>query len=280
MRRYGIPIFAIVFGVIIGLLIATPRTPAAVEAPPEVSVAAIPGEKGGSDLFGAYEVVPDWPKPLSQLEGHENWTWGSAEGIFAESPDRVFGFQRGELPVIETPESRPIPGFPRGVSFPMNLGGGVPPYLRNASGASPGGGEYRGELGVDARKEHNIVVFDREGNFIEDEVWKQWDSMFRRPHAVHINPYDAEKHVWFVDDAAHAVYRFSNDGSTLVQTLGTPYESGDDETHFNRPTYLGWLPDSTLFVGSVPTTSSSQGVTCSAGSCLAPMRPAGCRATT
>lgn len=104
--------------------------------------------------------------------------------------------------------------------------------------------------------------------------------MFRRPHAVHINPYDAEKHVWFVDDAAHAVYRFSNDGSTLVQTLGTPYESGDDETHFNRPTYLGWLPDSTLFVGSVPTTSSSQGVTCSAGSCLAPMRPAGCRATT
>ena len=236
MRRYGIPVLTLVFGVIIGLLVATPRTPAAVEAAPEVSFAAIPGEKGGSDLFGAYEVVPDWPKPLSQLEGHENWTWGSAEGIFAESPDRVFGFQRGELPVIEAPDaSMPIPGFPRGVSFPLNLGGGVPPYLRNASGGSPGGGTYRGELGVDARREHNIVVFDREGNFIEHEAWTQWDSMFRRPHAVHINPYDAEKHVWLVDDAAHAVYKFSNNGSTLVQTLGTPYESGDDETHFTCP---------------------------------------------
>lgn len=49
-------------------------------------------------------------------------------------------------------------GFPRGVSFLMNLGGGVPPYHCDASGASPGGGEYRGELGVDARREHHIVV--------------------------------------------------------------------------------------------------------------------------
>ena len=26
--------------------------------------AAVPGEKGGQDIFGAYEAVPDWPKDL------------------------------------------------------------------------------------------------------------------------------------------------------------------------------------------------------------------------
>ena len=34
-----------------------------------------------------------------------------------------------------------------------------------------------------------------------------------------------------------------------MQTLGVPNKSGNDETHFDRPTYLAWLPDSTLFVG-------------------------------
>jgi hypothetical protein len=27
-------------------------------------VAAVPGEKGGQDMFGGYEVVAGWPKPL------------------------------------------------------------------------------------------------------------------------------------------------------------------------------------------------------------------------
>ena len=29
---------------------------------------------------------------------------------------------------------------------------------------------------------------------------------------------------------------------------GTPGKFGADSTHFNRPTFLAWLPDSTLFV--------------------------------
>lgn len=89
---------------------------------------------------------------------------------------------------------------------------------------------------------------DREGNIIEDEVWSQWDQMFRRPHSVYVNPYDPEKHIWVVDDTGHSIRKFSNDGTQLVMTLGTPYESGDDETHFNRPTFLAWLPDSTMFL--------------------------------
>jgi hypothetical protein len=43
---------------------------------------AIP-EKGGQEQYGVYEPVADWPKPLTALPGHEKWTWGSPEGIFA-----------------------------------------------------------------------------------------------------------------------------------------------------------------------------------------------------
>jgi hypothetical protein len=46
----------------------------------------------------------------------------------------------------------------------------------------------------------------------------------------------------------HAIYRFTNDGKKLVQTIGTPGEHGADGTHFNRPTFIAWLPDGTFFV--------------------------------
>ena len=51
-----------------------------------------------------------------------------------------------------------------------------------------------------------------------------------------------------MDDHNHAVFKFSPDGSELLQTIGTPGEVGADDTHFNRPTFLTWLPDSSLFV--------------------------------
>ena len=46
----------------------------------------------------------------------------------------------------------------------------------------------------------------------------------------------------------HAIYKFTHDGKQLVQTIGTPRVPGADGTHFNRPTFLAWLPDSTMFV--------------------------------
>src|SRR5579872_4049807 len=63
--------------------------------------AAVPGEKGGEDFTGPYNVVPDWPKPLSTIPGHQGWTWGAVESVFAESPNRVFILQRGELPALK-----------------------------------------------------------------------------------------------------------------------------------------------------------------------------------
>ena len=63
-------------------------------------VAAIPSEKGGQDIFGAYEVVAGWPKKLSTIPGHGPWTFGAGQSVFAESPDRIYVVQRGELPDI------------------------------------------------------------------------------------------------------------------------------------------------------------------------------------
>jgi NHL repeat len=234
---------------------APPAQAQAGSAGAPVSVAAIPGQIGGQDIFGAYEPVATWPQDLAELPGHKDWTWGSVEGIFAESPNRVFIFQRGELPNVSMPKTRRTPEF--GPSFAFPVGADRVP-MRNATLASPpahgGTGQpaegdlqdYTGKFGVDARWEDCLVVADAQGKIIER--WTQWDSMWHRPHSVYISPYDPEKHVWLVDDHMHAIYRFTNDGKKLVQTIGTPGVHGADATHFNRPTFIAWLPDGTFFV--------------------------------
>ena len=63
--------------------------------------AAVPGLKGGQDAFGPYDPVQNWPRPLAEsLPNHEGWTWSQSTDVFAESPDRVFVTQKGELPVL------------------------------------------------------------------------------------------------------------------------------------------------------------------------------------
>ena len=54
--------------------------------------------------------------------------------------------------------------------------------------------------------------------------------------------------MWVVDDNMQVIYKFTNDGKKLVQTIGTPEKEGADATHFNRPTFMDWLPDGTFFV--------------------------------
>jgi DNA-binding beta-propeller fold protein YncE len=208
------------------------------------SIAAVFDEKNTQDVWGPYEVVPDWPKPITSLPGHEKWTWGAVESVFAESANRVFILERGEIPAMKRPEEVPYPKVGPSISFPVSQ---LP--FRNASVGpvtAAGNPVWEGKLGVDARWEHCIVVVDANGNQIED--WTKWDSMLKRPHYVTINPYDPDKHVWVVDDQGHAIYEFTHDGKQLVKTLGTPNQPGNDEKHFNRPTFINWLPDGTMFV--------------------------------
>ncbi len=220
------------------------------QARQEPRFAAVPGEKGGQDIFGAYEVVPNWPKPKTGLPGHEKWTWGAGQGVYAESPNRVFILQRGELPAMERP--KPVKIAPS-VEFPIGrlpwrdaTSASPPGALFGPDGKTPGNDLDAGQPGVDYRWEHIINVVDASGNFIED--WSQWDKMFRRPHSVFESPYDAQKNVWIVDDYRHAIFKFSNDGKRLLQTIGTPNEPGADDKHFYRPTFMAWLPDGTFFV--------------------------------
>jgi sugar lactone lactonase YvrE len=216
----------------------------------EAAFAAVTGQRGGQDHTGPYEVDPNWPKPLSQLPGHEKWTWGALQGIFAESPNRVFILMRGELPKLARPEEVPYPQVGPSLSFPVAQtpfrNASVGPVSSPGNSGSDGWNGWKGKLGVDARWEHNMFVVDGQGNITE--TWPQWDELFRRPHSVTMNPYDPEKHIWVVEDRRHVIYKFTNDGKKLVQTLGVPNVSGADATHFNRPTFLAWLPDSTMYV--------------------------------
>ena len=221
---------------------------AATGAPAQTN-SAVPGQKGGQNMHGAYDVA-DWPKDISTLPEHEDWTWGAGQSVFAESPDRVFVLVRGELPALERPATVRLPQIGPSITFPLNR----MPWRDATTASLPAALDgptrpqtsVRGELGVDVRWEHCILVFDREGNLIED--WTQWDEMLRRPHAIYISPYDPEKHVWIVDDYRHAIFKFTNDGSELVQTIGTFDEHGDDAEHFYRPTFIAFRADGGFYV--------------------------------
>jgi DNA-binding beta-propeller fold protein YncE len=226
-------------------------TPVPVEAQQQPTrVAAVPGEKGGQDMYGGYEPVAGWPKPLSSVPGVGKWTWGAGQGVFAESPNRVFILERGMLPEVERPKTVKIAPS---VEFPI---GRLP--WRDATSASPPGALFKqgtqepgddldaGQPDVDYKWGRIINVVDAQGNHIED--WTQYDKMFRRPHSVFESPYDPQKDVWIVDDYRHAIFRFSNDGKKLLQTIGTPNVPGSDATHFYRPTFIAWAPNGDFYV--------------------------------
>jgi hypothetical protein len=56
---------------------------------------ALAAEKGGEDDTGPYDLVSNWLKPFPN---HSGWTFGFVYGVYAESPERIFVLQGGELP--------------------------------------------------------------------------------------------------------------------------------------------------------------------------------------
>ena len=108
---------------------------------PGEGFAAVPGLKGGQDVFGPYDPVQNWPKPLGEsLPDHAGWTWSQATDVFPESPDRVIVAQKGELPVLPAGRGRGTTWLPQiGPSIKFPVGGGVP--IREAASASPSFGK-------------------------------------------------------------------------------------------------------------------------------------------
>ncbi|MEI6668882.1 MAG: hypothetical protein WCP29_12055 [Acidobacteriota bacterium] len=206
--------------------------------------AAIAQERGGQEEFGPYEPVTDWPQPLPDgADGlkHAGWTWGSAGDVYAETPDRVWIAQRGELPLPAdakpwTPYSMLIPS--RG----------------NATGNDDGLGatcEPAKVRGWQRRYHHDIFIVDRNGKVTQE--FPELDKLFdmpcgRGPHKLKINPYDPDKHVWILDDQLHVIYKMTQAGK-VVLTLGTRGKRGREAgVLFDRPTDIAWLPDGTFFI--------------------------------
>lgn len=175
-------------------------------------------QKGGEDETGPYVVVDNWMKPFART----GYIQGSQGGVFAESANRIFVLNRGELKLPET--------------LPASFNGSWGSLGQQATQATP---ELR----------NCILVLDASGKVVES--WTQWDKLFqggRGPHHVRISPYDPERHVWVVDDNRHQVFEFTNDGKELVMTLGEAGVPGNDGAHFARPTDIAFLPDGSFFV--------------------------------
>ena len=177
-------------------------------------------QKGGEgDETGAYEVVQRWPQPFAR----PGYVQGSQGGVFAESANRIFLGNRGEL---KLPEVLPADFTGSWGSLGQRATLAPAPDLRNC-----------------------LVVVDADGRLAES--WTQHDALFqggRGPHKIRINPYDPERHLWVVDDQRHQILELTNDGKRLVMRLGQAGVAGSDQTHFARPTDLAWLPDGTFFV--------------------------------
>src|SRR5439155_13534079 len=130
-------------------------------AQPQVTAAAAPAtaEKGGQEEFGPYEVVENWPQTLpDEADGvkHDGWTWGSVGAVYAETPDRIWIAQRGELPLPKDAK----PWTPYAMLQPP----------RTATGNDDGLGatcEPAEKRGWQRRYHHVIFVVDRNGQPVQ-----------------------------------------------------------------------------------------------------------------
>jgi streptogramin lyase len=105
----------------------------------------------------------------------------------------------------------------------------------------------RDPMSNERRRANYVVELDRNGNEIGN--WSQWDTMITSPHSIAISPYDPERHVWVVDNTRQQVWKFTNDGKTLVQTWGEPNVVGDGENTFNGVSSIAFLPDGSVLFG-------------------------------
>ena len=114
-------VLALAAGLAVGIAVGSRQTiaPADAQTATTTSFSAVPGAIGAQDISGPYEVQAGWPKDLATLPGHDKWTYGSARGIFAESPNRVFLLGGAELPAMRRPPVRLLTAIGPNVQFPV-----------------------------------------------------------------------------------------------------------------------------------------------------------------
>lgn len=113
--------------------------------------------------------------------------------------------------------------------------------------------DSRDRVFVFDRGPHPVLIFDREGNFID--AWGE--DQFVRPHGIWIAPDDT---LYLTDDLDHTIGHYTPDGK-LLRTLGTSGQASETGVvncdyrtiqrggpPFNQPTNLTLAPSGEMFV--------------------------------
>ncbi len=85
-----------------------------------------------------------------------------------------------------------------------------------------------------------VLIFDRDGRFLDS--WGQ--DIFTSPHSIWI---DGDDHLYLTDTGDHTLRTCTTDGQVL-QTWGTPGQTGAPGAPFNRPTAAMIGPSGALYV--------------------------------
>jgi hypothetical protein len=170
-----------------------------------------------------YNVIRYWHQPFSE----PGFAFGGNSGVFAESPDRILIAQRGETRLPD-----PLPASYAGFAGSIGI---------NVLSAT------------DRRVMKKSFLYTLDANGKVRERWSQWDHLFADapgpgPHRIRISPYDPQRRVWVVDESYNVIYIFSNDGSTLLKTLGEKGAEGADGMHFGKPQDVAFLPDGRILI--------------------------------
>src|SRR6187401_1353226 len=113
--------------------------------------------------MGDYEPVVPWPKPLPDTDlSHNGWTWGSGAGVWAESPNKVWVMQRGEI------------SLPPGAA-PWTCACLLTPRRTNTGRRDYSGTPYPYQM----RRHHLVFAVDGSGSTIVE--WLQHDKYLAPP---------------------------------------------------------------------------------------------------
>ena len=128
-----------------------------------------------------------------------------------------------------------------GFNFSVVEGWGQGPQGRAFGGVTPAvATDSQDRVFIARRKPPAILVYDRDGNYLTE-----WGGqLLKSPHSVWI---DGQDLIYIADADDHTVRKFDTNGR-LLQTLGTPGQTGEPGQPFNRPTWAALAPSGDLYV--------------------------------
>lgn len=98
-----------------------------------------------------------------------------------------------------------------------------------------------GSMPSETIKTRTILINDRNTG----KILNSWgDSLFIMPHGLTV---DKENNIWVTDVGLHQVFKFTHEGQLLMK-LGEANVSGNDSSHFNKPTDIAISPDGAFYV--------------------------------